>query len=111
MDSSIRVAADILIAAVAATENRITAIDEKQAKELAKALESNASLAVSGMYRLGDIRHNTADLSKITALGFAPKVTLAAGIARFAAWARAIGPVENGFAQSLIESQTRGVLK
>jgi hypothetical protein len=37
MDSSIRIAADILIAAVAATENRITAIDEKQAKELAEA--------------------------------------------------------------------------
>ena len=81
------------------------------AQELAKALQSNAPLAVSGMFRLGDIRHNTADLGKIAALGFAPKVTLATGIARFASWARAIGPVENGFAQSLIESQNRGVLK
>lgn len=37
MDSSLRVAADILIAAIAATENRITAIDEKQAEALATA--------------------------------------------------------------------------
>lgn len=37
MESSIRVAADILIAAIAATENRITAIDDKQAEALAAA--------------------------------------------------------------------------
>ena len=37
MESSIRVAADILIAAVASMENRITVIDEKQAKQLAEA--------------------------------------------------------------------------
>lgn len=37
MDSSIRIAADILIATIAATENRIAAIDEKQAAALAAA--------------------------------------------------------------------------
>jgi hypothetical protein len=39
MESSTRIAADILIAAVAATQNRITTLDEKQAKELAEAFK------------------------------------------------------------------------
>ena len=41
MDSSIRVAADILIAAVAATKDRIITIDEKQAKALAECLQDH----------------------------------------------------------------------
>ena len=39
MEASVRIAADILIAAIGATENRITSLDANQAKELAEALK------------------------------------------------------------------------
>ena len=39
MESSARIAADILIAALAATQNRIVSLDAKQASEIAEALK------------------------------------------------------------------------
>jgi dTDP-L-rhamnose 4-epimerase len=48
---------------------------------------SASAVVVSGQYRLGDIRHNYADLSAIRqALNFAPNVTLEQGLTRFADW-------------------------
>jgi dTDP-L-rhamnose 4-epimerase len=58
--------------------------------------ESNAPV-VSGQYRLGDIRHNFADISTIgLALGFSPKVPLEEGMARFARWVRTQPVVQDG---------------
>lgn len=42
---------------------------------------------VSGNYRLGDIRHNLASISKMAdLLGFVPQVLFETGVAEFAAW-------------------------
>ena len=81
------------------------------AQTLCHAFGREVPLKVTGNFRLGDIRHNLADLRQVATLGYAPKIGLAEGIARFAAWASAQGPVENGFAASLDESRRRGVMK
>lgn len=52
-------------------------------------LEQNENYFISGNYRLGDIRHNFADISRITKeLGFEPKISFQEGIARFIDWVK-----------------------
>ena len=59
------------------------------AQILKQELEDTSETTVSAEYRLGDIRHCYADLSKIQAtLGFVPKVDLAEGLARFVRWVK-----------------------
>jgi dTDP-L-rhamnose 4-epimerase len=59
------------------------------AQNLQRQFTGSSALVVSGQYRLGDIRHNFADISVIgQALGFSPKVPLEEGIARFARWVK-----------------------
>jgi len=57
------------------------------AEELTKAFSKEPNVVVTGQFRIGDIRHNYADISRLKALlGVEPKVTLAAGLKRFAQW-------------------------
>jgi dTDP-L-rhamnose 4-epimerase len=57
------------------------------AETLRSVYNSNVGIKVTGNYRLGDIRHNFADLSKISEkLGFSPSVNFSEGITRFANW-------------------------
>ncbi len=57
------------------------------ANTLKTVYESSVNIKVSGNYRLGDIRHNYADLTKISQkLGFKPKINFTQGINKFAAW-------------------------
>jgi dTDP-L-rhamnose 4-epimerase len=60
------------------------------ARSLKRQFAGSATMViVSGQYRLGDIRHNYADISAIRkALGFSPSVTLEDGLARFASWVK-----------------------
>jgi dTDP-L-rhamnose 4-epimerase len=60
------------------------------AEQLAKALGAVPHLVVTGQYRLGDIRHNYADIDRLRQLlGREPRLSLADGLARFAAWVKA----------------------
>lgn len=67
---------------------------------------------VTGAYRLGDIRHNVADIRRLSdVLGFVPAVTFEEGVRRFVDWART-EPVEAGsYRQSLEEMASRSLLK
>lgn len=57
------------------------------AEGLARAFGQEPRVRVTGEYRLGDIRHNWADVSRLKqVLDYEPKVTLEAGLGRFAAW-------------------------
>lgn len=57
------------------------------AEELSRALGRSVNVEVTGEYRLGDIRHNWADISRLESLlGLKPEVTLEEGLRRFAAW-------------------------
>ena len=60
---------------------------EKVVKKLINLYDSSASYYISGNYRLGDIRHNLADLSKIKKiLGYSPKISFDQGIKSFSEW-------------------------
>lgn len=74
-------------------------------------LEATGRIEVSGAFRLGDIRHNVADISRLEALtGFAPKWSFDAGLDEFLAWACGHALVDSGFGRSLDELAERGLL-
>ncbi len=69
-------------------------------------------IQISGNFRLGDIRHNYADLSKIKKrLGFVPKVDFETGISRFVDWVNNQEIGESKFSKSIEEMKMKGLLK
>lgn len=57
------------------------------ARKLNVALGGSSRLKVTGEYRLGDIRHNVADVSRLAQLfDYRPRVLLDEGLGRFARW-------------------------
>jgi dTDP-L-rhamnose 4-epimerase len=86
------------------------------ARSLLRQFADPSTLLVSGQYRLGDIRHNFADISTIgQALGFSPKVPLEEGMARFARWVSTQPIAEDGPADGLERANRelieRGLMK
>jgi dTDP-L-rhamnose 4-epimerase len=78
--------------------------------------DSSAPVVVSGQYRLGDIRHNYADISAIGQyLAFSPKVSLEEGIAGFVRWVKtqpiAKNGAEDGLDRANRELIERGLMK
>jgi dTDP-L-rhamnose 4-epimerase len=78
--------------------------------------DSNAPVVVSGQYRLGDIRHNYADMSAIgQRLAFSPKVPLDEGITRFVRWVKTQPILQNGVEDGLDRANRelieRGLMK
>ncbi|MGR9578170.1 NAD-dependent epimerase/dehydratase family protein [Pandoraea sputorum] len=62
---------------------------EEVARELTVALGGTPDVKVTGQFRLGDIRHNFADVSRLNErLGVKPQVSLSEGLSRFAAWVK-----------------------
>lgn len=67
---------------------------------------------ISGNFRIGDIRHNFADITKIKEeLGYVPKVLFENGIELFAQWAEAQSSDVDNYEQSLDEMRQKGLLK
>ena len=63
------------------------------AQKLQEGLEKNVKVEISGKFREGDIRHCTADISKIgRLLGFKPRVFLEQGIPELLSWVRTQNP-------------------
>lgn len=82
------------------------------ANELVKNYGVDVSINVSGNYRLGDIRHNFADLSKINKLlGFSPKVSFEAGLKNFAEWVNTQEVQEDRYQKSIDEMKEKGLYK
>jgi len=78
--------------------------------------DSNVPVIISGQYRLGDIRHNYADITAVgRLLAFVPKVSLEEGIARFVGWVKAQRMVQNGMEDGLDRANKelieRGLMK
>lgn len=81
-------------------------------EHLRKHLGAGAGFRVSGEFRTGDIRHNIADLTHVSArLGFTPKVPFAVGIERLAVWVSGLGPAKSAYEESLAEMRERGLMK
>ncbi|WP_078701344.1 NAD-dependent epimerase/dehydratase family protein [Aeromicrobium choanae] len=90
---------------VATTVNTVVA-------ELQRAFGTQVPTRVSGNYRLGDIRHNVADLTRISqVLGFAPEVSFAEGVDAFVGWVRAQELTDGGYESSLEEMKRKNLLK
>ena len=89
------------------------AIDvNKVASTLVKEYKSNSKISISGNYRLGDIKDNYADLTKIqTKLGFKPKVDFEEGIKKFTKWVNAQEVVEDQYEKSINEMKEKGLYK
>lgn len=83
------------------------------AKILKEKYQSTGNLSVSGNYRLGDIRHNYADLSKVrSTFGFNPSISFDEGIDRFVTWVKSKDVInQGGYDQSLNELREKGLLK
>ena len=82
------------------------------AELLKKKYEKDTQINVSGDFRIGDIRHNFADLSNMKKyLQFEPKISLNKGIEAFAKWVLQQPIQENNFDESLEELKQKGFLK
>lgn len=82
------------------------------ANELVKNFGVDIPIKISGNYRLGDIRHNYADLTKINRLlGFNPKVSFEAGLKSFAEWVNTQEVQEDKYQKSIDEMKVKGLYK
>lgn len=69
-------------------------------------------ITISGNYRLGDIRHNYADISKARKLlGFEPKWSFKKGIEQFCRWVDAQPVQEDKYDSSIEEMKNKGLFK
>lgn len=82
------------------------------AKTLSKFYNKEIPIQISGNYRLGDIRHNFADISKIkTELGFEPKWSFEEGIQAFTKWVNEQEIPEDKYESSIEEMKKKGLYK
>lgn len=82
------------------------------AKTLMDKYGTEVPLRVSGNYRLGDIRHNYADITLAREiLGFQPKWSFDAGISAFAKWVNEQEVQEDKYELSIEEMKQKGLYK
>nr|MDP5196685.1 SDR family NAD(P)-dependent oxidoreductase [Neobacillus sp. 179.-C4.2 HS] len=82
------------------------------ANVLKEKYQSKTEIEISGNFRLGDIRHNFADLTKIQEkLGFTPKVSFEEGISKFVDWVNQQEVVEDRYQKSIEEMKKKGLYK
>ena len=81
-------------------------------ESLCKGYGIDAQYQISGNFRLGDIRDNYADLTKISRdLGFQPKVSFEEGIKQFCEWVSGQEIQDDQFSKSFEEMKNKGLLK
>ena len=69
-------------------------------------------IEISGQFRIGDIRHNLADLAHIESnLRWAPNVSFKDGLAEFVSWAKGEEIQYDRYDESLAELKTKGLFK
>ncbi len=82
------------------------------ANTLKRNYNSNIGINISGNYRLGDIRHNFADLTKIKKkIGYEPIYSFEKGISNFCNWVNSQEVVEDKYSQSIEEMKSKGLYK
>lgn len=84
----------------------------KVAEALSSHFKINVPIKISGNYRIGDIRHNVADLKKVKKVfGFEPKFFFEEGLAKFVEWVKTEEIQMDSYENSLIELKLKGLLK
>lgn len=81
------------------------------AKQMAVNLEKHRNLVITREHRKGDIRHCFADISKIKATGWAPKIPFAEGLMEYCAWLQTQPKPEDKFEQAHHELVEKGLTK
>lgn len=82
------------------------------ASTLIKSYNIEVPVRVTGNFRIGDIRHNFADLNKINSvLGYVPKVQFEEGIKFFTDWVLQQEIMQDNLQKSLKEMKTKGLFK
>lgn len=85
---------------------------EHIARRLNDLYNLDVPLTISGDYRLGDIRHNKADIGLIQSLyGFSPKVSIEQGLAKFVDWVKQQDIVTDNYENSIAELKEKGLIK
>ena len=81
------------------------------AQTLKRIYGAAGELKITGDFRLGDIRHNFADVSKIrNELGFQASVSFREGATRFCEWVRSQTIEDAGYERSVAEMRARGLM-
>ncbi|AOC95294.1 dTDP-L-rhamnose 4-epimerase [Flavobacterium anhuiense] len=79
---------------------------------LIKNYNQEVAINISGNYRLGDIRHNFADLTKIKSkLGFEPKFNFEQGLEKFTNWVNTQQVENDNYEKSISEMKAKGLFK
>jgi len=82
------------------------------ATELSNNYGIQVPITISGNYRLGDIRHNYADITKARQLlGFEPKISFKEGLKQFTDWVNTQEIEEDKYQQSIDEMKAKGLYK
>lgn len=81
------------------------------AQKLKKAYSSSVDIKINGNFRLGDIRHNYADLAKISSIGFRPKVFFEEGVVKFTSWVKQQKVQQDTYEMSIQELKEKGLYK
>ncbi|MEC7646423.1 MAG: SDR family NAD(P)-dependent oxidoreductase [Bacteroidota bacterium] len=90
---------------VATTVNKVASL-------LKSYYNSDINISISGKYRIGDIRHNYADLTKIkSVLGFRPKIDFQNGVNEFVKWVKTQNIMEDKYENSIMELKQKGLIK
>lgn len=82
------------------------------ATTLLEYLGGNSDIVISGQYRVGDIRHNVADLKKVSKfLGFKAKVSFSDGLYRFVDWVQSEQLPDDFYEKSIEELRVKGLFR
>ena len=74
--------------------------------------QSDVKSSISGQYRIGDIRHNFAGMTKTAELlGFQPEYSFEKGIKAFVEWVNKQEVVEDQYEKSILEMKEKGLYK
>ncbi|HEY9123186.1 MAG TPA: SDR family NAD(P)-dependent oxidoreductase [Bacteroidales bacterium] len=82
------------------------------AQTLKEKYGASVDVKITGNFRLGDIRHNFADISKAQKLlGFLPKVNFKKGISNFVDWVNTQDIPKDNYQESIEEMKRKGLYK
>jgi dTDP-L-rhamnose 4-epimerase len=84
------------------------------AETLKKLYNSQSEISISGNYRIGDIRHNIADITILKEkMNYKPTVRFHEGIKKFSDWVKNqnLNNIGNTYEKSLVEMKRKGLYK
>lgn len=84
-------------------------------RELASIIADQLGIQIApiarGEFRPGEIRSLVSDITRIRTIGYQPRTTLEQGIAKYARWIKAQGPVKDYFAQAEAGLRAKGIVQ